>query len=209
MGVALEAELAPTPRPPAQTGDRKRHDGQGDGCLPVHAGNITARAPLAMDFFPDQDCALRSRAQALRYRMAENAFRHEHRVAYADCTLGNHVYYARYLEILEAARGEFFRQLGVTWLGWQERGFMFPVVEAHLHYRALARYDDLLRVEVWVTTAEKVRLNFGYRITNQTGQLVLDGATLHVCLTLAEKPARLPAELVGALRPHLRPGPPA
>lgn len=60
-----------------------------------------------------------------------------------------------------------------------------------------------------MTTAEKVRLNFAYRITNQTGQLVLDGATLHVCLTLAEKPARLPAELVAALRPHLRPGPPA
>src|SRR6187402_3928229 len=90
--------------------------------------------------------------------MSESAFSYKHRVVYVDCTLGNHVYYARYLEILEAARGEFFRTLGVTLLGWQERGFMFPVVEVHLRYKALARYDDLLQVKVWVTSVEKVRL---------------------------------------------------
>lgn len=137
--------------------------------------------------------------------MSANAFRHQHRVTYADCTLGNHVYYARYLELLEAARGEFIRGLGVTLLAWQERGFMFPVVEAHLRYKALARYDEVLQVEVWVTAAEKVRLNFGYRVTKQTGALVLDGETLHVCMTLEEKLKRLPEELVAALQPHRRP----
>jgi len=43
-------------------------------------------------------------------------FRHIYRVVYADCTLGNHIYYSRYLDILEAARGEFFRHLGVPLL---------------------------------------------------------------------------------------------
>jgi acyl-CoA thioester hydrolase len=137
--------------------------------------------------------------------MSESVFRYEHRVVYADCTLGNHVYYARYLDLLEAARGQFFRQLGVTLLAWQERGFMFPVVEAHLRYRALARYDDLLQVEVWVTAAEKVRLNFAFRITNRSGDLVLEGETLHVCMNLDEKLKRLPEELITVLKPHLRP----
>jgi len=136
--------------------------------------------------------------------MNESVFRHQHRVVYADCTLGNHVYYARYLDLLEAARGEFFRKLGVTLLGWQERGFMFPVVEVHLAYKSLARYDDLLLVEVWVTAAERVRLNFAYRIANQAGALVLEGETLHVCMNLEEKMKRLPEELVTALKPHLR-----
>ncbi|MFO1511744.1 MAG: acyl-CoA thioesterase [Verrucomicrobiota bacterium] len=135
--------------------------------------------------------------------MSESVFRYEHRVVYADCTLGNHVYYARYLDLLEAARGEFFRGLGVTLLNWQERGFMFPVVEAHLRYKALARYDDRLQVEVWVTAAEKVRLNFAYRITKQAGELTLEGETLHVCMSLEEKMKRLPEELVSALKPHL------
>jgi acyl-CoA thioester hydrolase len=138
--------------------------------------------------------------------MSDSVFQHNHRVVYSDCTVGNHVYYARYLDLLEAARGEFFRRLGVTLREWQERGFMFPVVEAHLRYKTLARYDDLLQVEVWVTAAERVRLNFACRITNQSGALVLEGETFHVCMNLAEKMKRLPEELVAALTPHLRPG---
>jgi acyl-CoA thioester hydrolase len=137
--------------------------------------------------------------------MSEKPFLYQRRVVYGDCTLGNHVYYARYLELLEAARGEFFRTLGTTLLEWQVRGFVFPVVEARLRYKTLARYDDLLQVEVWVTTAEKVRLNFAYRITNQSNDIVLEGETLHVCMTLEEKMKRLPEELATVLKPHLRP----
>ncbi len=136
--------------------------------------------------------------------MSPKSFIHPHRVTYADCTIGNHVYYANYLGFLEAARGEFFRSLGSTLLKWQEAGSMFPVVEAHLRYKALARYDDVLNIEVWVTAAERVRLNFAYRITNQAGDLVLEGETLHVCMSLEEKMKRLPEEFVAAVKSHLR-----
>ncbi len=136
--------------------------------------------------------------------MSDQSFVHIHRVTYADCTIGNHVYYANYLGILEAARGEFFRHLDATLLHWQEAGLMFPVVEAHLRYKALARYDDVLSTEVWVTVAERVRLNFGYRVTNQSGDLVLEGETLHVCMSLEEKMKRLPEEFTAAVKPHLR-----
>lgn len=141
--------------------------------------------------------------------MSDQSFVHQHRVTYADCTVGNHVYYANYLQILEAARGEFFRNLGATLLKWQDHGFMFPVVEAHLRYKMLARYDDLLAIEVLVTSAERVRLNFAYRVTNQAGDLVLEGETLHVCMNLEEKMKRLPEEFVAAVKPHLRPGLPS
>ena len=53
-------------------------------------------------------------------------FRHPHRVSYAECTVGNHVYYSRYLDWLEAARGEFIRSLGSTVLQWQECDVYFP-----------------------------------------------------------------------------------
>ena len=142
----------------------------------------------------------------LSFRLVSNhSFVHPHRVTYADCTVGNHVYYANYLHILEAARGEFFRSLGATLLQWQDLGFMFPVVEAHLHYKMLARYDDLLQVEVWVTAAERVRLNFAYRITKQPHDLVLEGETLHICMNLDEKMKRLPEEFIAAMKSYLRP----
>ena len=131
-------------------------------------------------------------------------FIHRLRVTYADCTLGNHVYYARYLDFLEAARGELFRQLGRTFLQWQEAGVIFPVLEVQMRYRGAARYDDEVVIELWPTLMERVRLNFAYRITNPGDRLLLEAETNHVCANLTDKPQRLPQELVASLTPYLR-----
>jgi acyl-CoA thioester hydrolase len=131
-------------------------------------------------------------------------FCYSHRVTYAECTVGNHVYYARYLDLLEAARGAFFRELGESFFHWQERGSIFPVVECRLRYKAPARYDDVLAIEVWPTAIERLRLNFAYRINNQKNAILLEGETLHVCAGVNEKPKRMPAELSERLRPYLR-----
>ncbi len=130
-------------------------------------------------------------------------FRHPYRVSYADCTIGNHVYHSRYLDWLEAARGEFIRSLGSTVLQWQERDVIFPVIEARLRYKLPARYDDLLAIEVWPTAIERVRLNFGHRILNPQGKPVLEAETFHACTSVNEKPKRLPEELLEKLRPYL------
>jgi acyl-CoA thioester hydrolase len=134
--------------------------------------------------------------------MAE-PFRYPHRVTYAECTVGDHIYHSRYLDLLEAARGEFMRSLGLPVLELQDADCIFPVIEARLRYKAPARYDDLLTIEVWVTAIEKVRLNFGHRILNQAGKLILEAGTFHVCTSREEKPKRLPEELSEKLRKHL------
>jgi acyl-CoA thioester hydrolase len=131
--------------------------------------------------------------------MAE-IFRYEHRVTYAECTIGDHIYHSRYLDLLEAARGEFMRSLGTTVLELQAQDFIFPVIEARLHYKFPARYDDLLTIEVRPTLVERVRLNFGHRVTNQNGKLILVAETFHACTSRDEKPKRLPAELVEKLK---------
>ena len=140
--------------------------------------------------------------------MAEQTFQYFQRVSYALCTIGNHVYYSRYLDILEAARGEFFRHLALPFLELQQRELIFPVIECHLKYKAPARYDDLLAVSIWVMLAERARLNFGYRVTNQTRSdtLILEAVTLHVCTGLDEKPRRLPEELKQKLAPFISEG---
>lgn len=136
--------------------------------------------------------------------MSALVFRHTHRVSYADCTVGNHVYYGRYLDFLEVARGEFFRALGLTFLAWQQQDVAFPVVECRLRYKLPARYDDLLTIEVWPAMAEGARLNFGFLISNESGRPIIEGETWHVCTSLEEKPRRLPRELIEKLVPYLR-----
>ncbi|HZV37054.1 MAG TPA: thioesterase family protein [Verrucomicrobiae bacterium] len=130
-------------------------------------------------------------------------FQHTHRVSYAECTAGNHVYYARYLDLLEIARGEFFRHLGTSFLDWQEQGVIFPVIECRVRYKSPARYDDLLAIELWPTAIEKVRLNFAARIL-KADTLVLEAETFHACTGTDEKLRRIPDELEKLLRPYLR-----
>ena len=135
--------------------------------------------------------------------MNGQTFRHEHRVRYSECTLGNHVYYARYLDILEEARGEFFRSLGRTCLQWQEDDLIFPVLEARIRYKASARYDDAVTVELWLNQLEGVRLGFEYRLV--TGErLLAEASTAHVFASVREKPRRPPPELCRQLQSFLR-----
>jgi acyl-CoA thioester hydrolase len=141
------------------------------------------------------------------WSMSAAVFSHSHRVTYAECTVSDHIYYARYLDLLEAARNEFFRHLGVPFRQWQEQDTIFPVVECHLRYTAPARYDDLLQIDLWVTVAERVRLNFGYGIRNQCRVQLLEAETRHTCTTLAGKVKRLPQSLCAALAPYHIPAP--
>lgn len=131
-------------------------------------------------------------------------FRYTHRVTYAECTVGDHIYHSRYLDVLEAARGEFMRAVGRSVLAWQAAGSIFPVIEARVRYKAPARYDDLLTVEVWITRLGGVRVNFGHRILNQAGEVILEAETFHCCTGLDEKPKRLPDELAGKLTQYVR-----
>jgi len=105
-------------------------------------------------------------------------------VTYGQCTVGNHVYYARFLDLLEETRGEFFRHLNATFLRWQQE-------------------HDLLSVELWLTEARKVRLIFAYRIVNEAGEEVLEAETVHLATSTTEKLKRLPPELIERLRPFV------
>lgn len=136
--------------------------------------------------------------------MSQMVFQHTHRVTYSECTVGNHIYYARYLDVLEEARGEFFRVLEIPLLQMQNDGTIFPVIESHLHYKIAARYDDLLTIEIWLTRLQGVRTNFAYRVRNQNGGLVLEAETFHACAGMNEKPKGIPETVIERLRPYLR-----
>lgn len=132
-------------------------------------------------------------------------FDYSHRVTYADCTVGNHVYYARFLEWLEAARGAFFRQLGHSFLDLEQQGIALPVRSCHLEYRAPAHYDETLHIQVRVRELARVKVAFDYRITGDGDRLVLEAWTLHGCVDAQNRPHRLPESLANALHTFLAP----
>jgi acyl-CoA thioester hydrolase len=137
--------------------------------------------------------------------MTTPVFAHTHRVSYAECTIGNHVYYGRYLDLLEIARGEFLRELGLPFRELHEKeDAIFPVVEVHLKYRGAARYDDVLRIEVWMNEVARVRLRFAYRVVNASGAVLVEGETVHACTSANDRLKPIPEHLAALLRERIK-----
>jgi acyl-CoA thioester hydrolase len=135
--------------------------------------------------------------------MAGEIFRHRQRVIYAQCTIGNHVYHSRYLDILEASRGEFMRAMGYPLQRLQDEDFIFPVVSLRMKFLAPARYDDELVIELWLKNVTRVRLTVAAKVVSAEGKVFVEAETDHVCTSIHEKPKRMPSELLARCEAYL------
>ena len=121
------------------------------------------------------------------------------RVIYGDTDQMGIVYYANYLRWFEAGRNEFLRAKGLRYRDVEgEHGLLLPVVEAHVSYRAPARYDDLVAVETSLAEVRRASARFGYRILRD-GELLVSGHTVHACVDRAGKVQRMPRALLDRL----------
>ncbi len=119
------------------------------------------------------------------------------RVLYADTDQMGVVNNMNYLRWFELGRAEWLRAQGWSYRDIEARGWQLPVVEAHLRYRAPARYDDELRVMTETAAPRAASVRFAYRIHHQeSGRLLCEGHTLHACLDQAGHVRRLPDELL-------------
>ncbi|MFT4692431.1 MAG: acyl-CoA thioesterase [Verrucomicrobiia bacterium] len=131
--------------------------------------------------------------------MPEPAFIHPHRISYAATAPANHVYFSRYLEIVEEARGEFFRSLGFPLITLaEEHSIQLPVLECKVKYHRFARYDDEVEVRVRVGQIGRIRLRLEYELFR--GEDLLVAAVVdHGCVRMDERATRLPEPLRSAL----------
>jgi acyl-CoA thioester hydrolase len=121
------------------------------------------------------------------------------RVIYGDTDQMGVVYYANYLRFFEAGRNELLRERGARYRDVEvEQGIHLPVVQAHVDYRAPARYDDLLSVETRIGAVGRASLRFDYRVLRE-GTLLAEGHTVHACLDHTGKVRRLPPEVMARL----------
>jgi acyl-CoA thioester hydrolase len=115
------------------------------------------------------------------------------RVRYAETDQMGVVYHSNYLIWFEVGRVEFIRQMGLDYKKMEEEGFGIAVVDAHLRYRAPARYDDELIIETRLLASRGAVIRFGYRILRVAdGALLCEGETFHVCVGMDMKKRVLP-----------------
>lgn len=122
-----------------------------------------------------------------------------HRVLYGDCDPMQIVYYANYLRFFEGARNHWTHERGYPYVEIEKSGFKLPVIEAHVGYRAPARYDDVVEVPVKMSR-HRARIRFDYEVRRVGEPLLLaEGWTIHVLVDAGQRPVRPPAWLMEKL----------
>jgi len=123
------------------------------------------------------------------------------RVIYGDTDQMGVVYYANHFRYFEHARGELFRSLGKSYRWMEEEGLRLPVVEAQCRYKAPARYDDLLKLRVWVEEIKRASITFAYELRRDNEEALLaTGKTTHMCISKDGRVTRLPDSVARLLQ---------
>jgi acyl-CoA thioester hydrolase len=122
------------------------------------------------------------------------------RITYADTDQMGVVYYANYLRFFEVGRAEWIRARGRPYRDLEAAGLKLPVVEAYARYRAPARYDDLVAIDVAPADVRRASLRFMYVLRREEDGLVLcEGHTLHASVGPDGRPRRLPDDVLRLL----------
>ena len=123
-----------------------------------------------------------------------------YRVCYADTDQMGYVYYGNYARFYEIARVETLRSIGVSYKVLEDAGIGLPVYENYSKYHAPALYDDLLRIECTLIKMPSVRIEFEYKVYNQSDALLHEGKTTLVFMDLAtKKVVKAPDWLISAI----------
>lgn len=118
------------------------------------------------------------------------------RVRYPDVDPQGVVHHAVYLHYFELGRTEMLRSMGMPYSRIEAEGTRLVVVESHLHHRAAAGYDEVLRVQTRVVRTTRVRIYIEYRILREReDQLVCEGSTLLAAVDISGRPKELPPGL--------------
>ena len=120
------------------------------------------------------------------------------RVYWEDTDAGGIVYYANYLKFMERARTEWLRHLGVEQEPLRlQRGLMFVVVHADVHFKKPARYGDALQIGCVLAERGRASLTFRQSVVHEASQDVLvEGDVRVACLDAVKlKPRGLPVEI--------------
>jgi acyl-CoA thioester hydrolase len=128
-------------------------------------------------------------------------FAHRLRVRYAECDAQGVVFNAHYLTYLDVSITELWRAAFGSYAAMVDRGVDIVVAEAQLRFRAPARFDQELTLEVAIARLGQTSILSRHTIRHEDRVLV-EGSLRHV---LVELPALTKTEIPEWARTALAP----
>ena len=128
-----------------------------------------------------------------------------YRVYWEDTDAGGVVYHSRYLNFMERARSDWLLELGFPQIGLREaEACLFVVTSVQVDFRAPARLEDELAVDVVVEQLRAASMTIGQRILRQDDRVLAEGRVAIACLAADSfRPVRMPLALRAAINDFL------
>lgn len=101
-------------------------------------------------------------------------------IRYADTDQMGVVYHANYIIWLEIGRTKLIEDVGFTYAEMEKQGYLSPVTDISIQYKAAMRYGQKATVRTWVEEHGRLRTTYGYEILHEDGTLAAKATSEHV-----------------------------
>ncbi|QBP41055.1 acyl-CoA thioesterase [Paenisporosarcina antarctica] len=101
-------------------------------------------------------------------------------IRYAETDQMGVVYHANYLVWMEIGRTSLIEDLGYTYAGLEREGYLSPVTDLTIQYKASMKYGQKATVRTWVESHGKLRTTYGYEILHADGTIAALAKSEHV-----------------------------
>tara|TARA_R110002012_G_scaffold322096_1_gene555398 strand:- start:83331 stop:83738 length:408 start_codon:yes stop_codon:yes gene_type:complete len=119
------------------------------------------------------------------------------RVRYGETDQMGVVYHGNYAQYLEMGRVEWLRAMGISYKALEESGIILPVISLTINFRKSALYDDLITVQTSLKKKPLVKIEFDYKIFNESNELLVDAHTVLAFIdSKKNKPIKCPDEIL-------------
>jgi acyl-CoA thioester hydrolase len=130
-------------------------------------------------------------------------FRHSIRVRYQECDQQGVLYFARYPEYYDLTLTELFRETMGSYQAMVDAGTDLVVAEMSVRYRAPARFEDVVDVELVIDRLGETSMISSYAIV-RNAETLAEGSFRHVFIDPPSKAKKsIPDQIRRALAPYM------
>lgn len=103
-------------------------------------------------------------------------------IRYAETDQMGVVYHANYVIWLEVGRTQLIKDLGLSYAGLEDLGYVSPVLDISVQYKKALRYGQVATVRTWIEDHGKLKTTYAYEILHEDGTVAATAKSVHTLL---------------------------
>lgn len=105
---------------------------------------------------------------------------YSHKVQYYETDQMKIVHHSNYIRWFEEARIDYMEQIGVSYAGLEERGFISPVLSVNCDFKSMTRFGETVHIITELKEFKNVKYKFAYTVIDSvTKEVRAKGESSH------------------------------